>query len=66
MEHEPEQPDHTPPSGDDNEEPPPYRPDPRLMDVMERGAETDPAEAWARLTRVMNRRWATVLGRLQK
>ncbi len=42
---EPPQPD----ADDHGEEPPAYSPDPRLMDVMERSADVDPADVWARL-----------------
>ena len=55
MEREPKQPDQTTPSEDDDEAPP-YSPDPRLIDVMERGADTDPAEAWARLNKHRRRK----------
>ena len=47
MKHEPDQPARG--TDDHGEEPPPYQPDPRLMDVMERGADVDPKDVWARL-----------------
>lgn len=47
MERDPEPPQQG--TDDHGEEPPPYAPDPRLMDVMERGADVDPADVWARL-----------------
>ena len=51
MEREPERSDQITPSSGNDDEPPPYAPDPRLIDVMERGADTEPAEAWARLNK---------------
>ena len=45
MDREPDQ----PAESTDDDEPPPYQPDPRLMDVMERGADVDPKDVWARL-----------------
>lgn len=51
MEREPEHPEPVESTDDHDDEPPPYEPDPRLMDVMERGKNIKPAEAWARLAK---------------
>ena len=50
MERDPELPQQD--TDDHGDDPPPYAPDPRLMDVMERSADVDPADVWARLEKV--------------